>query len=138
MKSSLNSFARTLAFAVLLAVGGCQSTDTVVEYEPLAKAAASGEAVSIGDLRRAFLADPEFNERMQRLAPLERQAMQLLADEPLKLGAVGSAILDIYYGSIAGHYALLTFYEHVEAEDGAAEHRVWLERIDTAITEGAD
>jgi TPR repeat protein len=138
VKSSLNSFACTLAFAVLLAVGGCQSTDTAVDYEPLARAAASGEDISIGDLRRAFLADPEFNDRMQRLAPLERQAMQLLADEPLKLGAIGSAILDIYYGSVAGHFALFTFYEHVEAEDGAAEHRVWLERIDTAIRAGAD
>lgn len=138
MKCPLASFARKLTLAAMLFVSACQSIDPADEYGPLAAAAAAGNEVAVADLRRAFLADPEFNERMQRLAPLERQAMQLLADEPLKLGAVGSAILDIYYGSVAGHYALLKFYEHVEVDDGVAEHRVWLERIDAAIRERAD
>jgi TPR repeat protein len=138
VKCPLASFARLLTLAASLLVSACQSIDAADEYQPLATAAAAGEKVAVADLRRAFLADPEFNDRMQRLAPLERQAMQLLADEPLKLGAIGSAILDIYYGSVAGHYALLKFYEHVDADEGAAEHRVWLERIETAIRENAD
>jgi TPR repeat protein len=129
---------RTLAMAAALALAACQTAGPPPDYEELATAVAAGERVSVEELRTAFLASPDFNERMQQLAPLERQAMQLLEDEPLRLGAVGSAILDIYYGSIAGHFAMLTFYEHVESEEGAAEHRTWIDRIDGAIRDAAD
>ena len=36
-----------------------------------------------------------------------------MEDEPLRLGAVGSAILDLYYASLAGHQALAKFYGHL-------------------------
>lgn len=129
---------RLLVLLSALVFGGCQTVSPPQEYEPLAAAAAAGEDVSVDALRRAFLTSPDFNERMQQLAPLERQAMQLMDDEPLRLGAVGSAILDVYYGSIAGHYAMLKFYEHVEEQDGVAQHQAWVSRIETAIRHDAD
>ena len=123
--------------AVLLAVTllpGCQTTPTPPPpYQTLADRAVSGEPVTVDELRSAFLADPSFNERMQKLAPLERDAMQLLDDEPLRLGAVGAAILDVYYGSVAGHYAMEQFYSHVEAPDETGKHRHWLDEITRSV-----
>ncbi|GIT40061.1 MAG: hypothetical protein Ct9H300mP8_12570 [Gammaproteobacteria bacterium] len=76
--------------------------------------------------------NPRLASTPSKIAPLERQALQLLIDEPLKLGAIGTAILDIYYGSLAGHLALPSFYERVEDKTRRiASH--WAKRIVTAI-----
>jgi TPR repeat protein len=123
--------------AVLLVsalLAGCKTAPTPPPpYEPLAESAKAGQPVTVDELRAAFLADAAFNERMQKLAPLERQAMQLLEDEPLRLGAIGAAILDVYYGSVAGHYAMEQFYEHVDAPDATATHQHWLDEITRSI-----
>ena len=50
------------------------------DYTTLAKAADAGEPVSVDDLRAAFLAAPDFDDRMRQLAPLEQQALQLMID----------------------------------------------------------
>src|SRR5690606_14973204 len=56
------------------------------------------------------------------------QALAVVEDEPLKLGSIGSAILDTYVGSLTGHYVLMRFYEHV-SNPKADFHREWVERI---------
>ncbi|MCZ6855783.1 MAG: hypothetical protein O7G86_17865, partial [Gammaproteobacteria bacterium] len=114
----------TLALLVTL---GCQSTPP--SYGDLLDKITNEERVRIADLRAAFFESPELSERMQRLVELEEQAMQMVADQPLKLGSMGSAILDTYYGSLTGHYVLQRFYEHVEASEEAALHKDWLDRI---------
>jgi TPR repeat protein len=130
----------TLASWLVLAVlAGCQTTaPPLPAYTVLAKEAESGAPVSAEDLRAAFIAAPDFNDRLQQLAPLETEALQMMADEPLRLGAMGSAILNIYYGSLAGHYALVKFYGHVDAPDSAAVHQAWLDKISAAIERQGD
>ncbi len=115
-----------LTLALLLTLG-CQSTP--VSYSGLVDKIANEERVKIADLRAAFFKSPDLSERMQRLAELEEQALQMVADQPLKLGSMGSAILDTYYGSLTGHYVLQRFYEHVEATEEATLHQNWLDRI---------
>jgi TPR repeat protein len=89
----------------------------------------NGESVPVADLREAFRRDIALPERMERLMELEAQALQLVEDEPLKLGSIGSAILDTYQASITGHYVMSRFYEHVETPAAAESHLDWLARI---------
>jgi hypothetical protein len=106
---------------------GCQSVP--VDYATLTDKVSNDEAVSVSELRSAFFELEDLPERIERLTELETQAMQLVEDEPLKLGSIGSAILDTYYGSLTGHYALERFYTHVESMEDATHHSDWLARI---------
>ncbi len=124
--------------AIVLALCGCQTAKPLPPYAELAQLAEAGEDVPVKTLRAAFIAAPDFNERLQQLAPLEQQTLQMMADEPLRLGAMGGAILNLYYGSLAGHYALEKFYEYVEAPESVAIHKHWLEEITTAIEAQGD
>ena len=89
--------------------------------------------VPVAALKASLLATPDFSERLRKIAPLEQQALALMEDEPLRLGAIGAAILDNYYGSLVGHMASLKYYEHLEAEDASVLHRRWVSHIQTAI-----
>ena len=131
----------SILFILLIGAGlfaaGCQTTPAP-GYAELADKAANGEVVAIGDLREAFLRDPELPGQMERLLELEAQALQLVEDEPLKLGSIGSAILDTYQASITGHYVMSRFYRHVETDDAMAEHLDWLERIRADMNRNGD
>ena len=105
---------------------GCQSMP--LDYAGLNDKIANGDQVAVGELRRAFLDLEDLPERMERLRDLELQAAQLFEDEPLKLGSIGTAILDTYYGSLTGHFALSRFYEFVGSEEAAVPHRQWQAR----------
>ncbi len=126
MVSRLFFLVASLCLATLTA--GCQ-TAPPAPYSELHDKVANGEQVPVADLRESFRRDIALPERMERLMELEAQALQLVEDEPLKLGSIGSAILDIYQASITGHYVMSRFYEHVETEDAVASHLDWLTRI---------
>ncbi len=130
----------SLTLCLMLALAGCQTLPDAppADYETLASEAAAGGSVSVTDLRSAFLQSDDFNARMQALAPLEQQAMQLMEDEPLRLGAIGTAIVDEYFASITGHKALQQYYDHVGAADAADEHAAWLSQIIAAVETDAD
>lgn len=117
----------TCLLAALLLLG-C-ATAPPPTYDELSASARAGREVDVGELREAFIAAPDFAARMQRLGPLERQAMRIIEEEPLRLGPIGTAILDEYQGSLAGHHALANFYAHLDSEDSASEHRDWVSRI---------
>ena len=121
---------------VLTAISGCMSL-APVPYTDMVDAVAEGADFDPEALREAWLAQPEVEEQRPRLEELEAEALNLLADEPLRLGAVGSAILDIYFGSIAGHLAMETFYQRVEAPDDAARHERWGRTVQLAIASSA-
>jgi TPR repeat protein len=129
---------RMALWLTLIALAGCQTAAPRPDYDTLYKAADDGEPVSVEELRDAFLAAPDFDQRMQQLAPLEQQALGMMVDEPLRLGAVGSAILNLYYGSLAGHYALVRFYQHVEAPDSVTQHQLWVDKITKSIETAGD
>ncbi len=109
----------------------------VATYDELAAAIKAGEDVDVRALRAAFAAAPDFAERMQNISSLEIQAIHLIEEEPLRLGPLGSAIVDQYPGSLAGHHALATFYSYLDREDTAAEHREWVSRIRASVDEAA-
>ncbi|NIP14752.1 MAG: hypothetical protein GWM88_08485 [Pseudomonadales bacterium] len=117
-------------------MAGCQSMP--LDYAGLSDKIANGDKVDIRDLRSAFLELEDLPERMERLRDLELQAAQLFEDEPLKLGSIGTAILDTYYGSLTGHFALARFYGFVGSEDAAVPHQVWLARIREDMEASAD
>lgn len=125
------------ALAATLAGAGCAAT-TPMPYAALADRAADGIEKDPSALRAALLAAEDFDERLRQLALLERQVLALVADEPLRLGAIGSAILDAYYGSLPGHLALARFYREVGAEDQAALHDAWVAAIRAAIEATGD
>ena len=115
-----------LALAALLA--GCQNAP-LPTYNQLHDKVVNDEQVRIRDLRDAFQRDVALPERMERLMDLEQQALQMVEDEPLKLGSIGSAILDTYQASITGHYVLSRFYQYLETPEAADLHLDWLRRI---------
>ncbi|MCY4343117.1 MAG: tetratricopeptide repeat protein [Gammaproteobacteria bacterium] len=126
------AFKPTLCLLALLC--GCQSVP------PDAAGTAPDEApqpLAATQLRAAFLAGDELPQRMDRLIELESEAIKLMEYEPLKLGAIGSAILDLNPGSLVGHRVLQRFYGHVDAADTADGHRAWAEAVKASMSAGA-
>jgi hypothetical protein len=131
---------RPQAFLLLcaaLVLSACQAVPPA-EYRGLTERIAAGEDVAPEELRASFLAAEDYPARMERLADLELQAFAIVEDEPLKLGSLGTAILDTYYGSLTGHYVLARFYRHLENEDAASVHDAWIERIQAYMLASAD
>ncbi|MCR9278492.1 MAG: sel1 repeat family protein [Pseudomonadaceae bacterium] len=123
---------------LLLALTGCASQTPPEPYESVSARITAGEEVSAATLRRSFLNSPDFPTRLQKIGPLEQQVMQMIDDEPLRLGSIGSAVLDIYYGSLAGHYAMRAYYERVGADDAVATHEAWLGKLIADLEAGGD
>lgn len=117
------------SFCLLGLLSACQVTPVTEDLGALAARISAGEPVSVADLQLALERVPDIGERFKQLQDLEEQALALMVDEPLKLGAIGTAILDVYYGSLAGHMAMIKFYEHVGSDDAAIPHREWQQRI---------
>tara|TARA_A100001037_G_scaffold40578_1_gene31669 strand:+ start:19120 stop:20739 length:1620 start_codon:yes stop_codon:yes gene_type:complete len=127
---------RVLLTVAFIAISwGCQSTP--VDYGSILDKPSNGEQVSIDRLNDALLNLPDLPRHMERLVDLEQQALQLVEDEPLKLGSIGTAILDIYYGSLTGHYVLERFYRYLESPE-ADTHALWVENIRAHMEDGAD
>ena len=91
------------------------------------------DPIDVEALQTTFLDDEGFSEKLRRLLELERQALALIEDEPLKMGSLGSAILDTYPASQTGHLALSTYYGHVEALEAKQAHDTQLKAIQAAM-----
>lgn len=151
-------FTRCVSTALLIgACAGCQTSSPLASeghgregsayetpsydgpsYEELVDKIADGEPVQIADLRAAFLAHADLSSNMERLEELEAQALQLIDDEPLKLGSIGSAILDTYQASLTGHYVMSRFYEHVNSPEAAEPHLAQVRNIRTDMEAKGD
>ena len=127
-----------LVLSALIGLGllfsGCQTSApriTAVEYKgtPLP---------SILGLQQEFLSQPDLMTRYLRLSELEAQALALAADEPLRLGSVGSAILEIYPASYTGHFVLEKFYRDLESSEAQQLHAAWLRHIRETTIGDAD
>ncbi len=118
---------------------GCQSaTPTSDSINNTAQASPRPGDFNLTEAQQAFVEGADFSDRLQRLMELEKQALALAADEPLKLGSLGSAILDIYAGSLTGHYAMSRFYDHVDSEDAKAVHDQALAELIETLKSDAD
>ena len=106
-------------------------------YDELATLAADEQAINaeqVTRLRAAFLATPDFDERIRTVTLLEQEILGLLqVEQPLRLGPIGSAILEHYRASITGHQALAEFYHHVDMPEQAAVHEAWTGAISDAV-----
>ncbi len=124
-----------LRFRTVLSLTALVLSSALLAETPAAPADATvqGQATyspqALAAHRNAFIAQDDFPKQLSRLIELEQQALQLAVDEPLKLGSIGSAILDIYPASQTGHYAMSRFYAHVESSDAQAQHDRHLEAI---------
>ena len=65
------------------------------------------------------------------------QQVERLLDRPIRLGSLGSAILDRLEFSYVGHLAMFHFYEHFENEQ-ASVHKAQLDRIVEYMTAQRD
>jgi len=113
---------------------GCQTSApriTAVEYK-------GAPLPSILGLQQEFLSQPDLMTRYLRLSELEAQALALAADEPLRLGSVGSAILEIYPASYTGHFVLEKFYRDLESSEAQQLHATWLRHIRKTTIGDAD
>lgn len=122
-----------LTLCLLALLCGCQSAP------PIAAGAAVDEGsgpFAAAQLRAEFLAGDDLPKRMDRLIELESEAIKLVEYEPLKLGAIGSAILDLNPGSLVGHHVLQRFYDHVDAAETASEHGAWADAVKAAMSAG--
>lgn len=128
-----------LLLAGLLAAGcaSAPATTIALSYDALAASAWDGGTIDPAAIRQAFLVAPDFDERLRQLIFLEGQVLEVLDGEPLRLGAVGSAILDQYYASLTGHQALARFYRHLELAEQADRHDAWVEAIRADIESSA-
>ena len=123
-----------LTLCLLALLCGCQSAP-VAEF---AAAEEPGPQASVAArLRADFLAGDNLSQRLERLLELEGEAMALMEHEPLKLGAIGSAIVDLSPASLVGHQALHRFYEHVDAAEAASQHAAWADAAKAAMSAGA-
>ena len=129
--------------ACLLA-SGCATVpaDPPPTYDGLAALVADERAIDaeqVARLREAFLATPDFDERIRTVTLLEQEVLGLLEEEQaLRLGPIGSAILEHYGGSITGHLALAEFYHHVDMPEQAAVHEAWTAAIGSAVEATGD
>lgn len=124
------------AFTISL---GCQSaTPKPDSIDNAPQAGTRSGQQSLTEAQRAFTRAADYSDRLARLLELEQQALALAADEPLKLGSLGSAILDIYSGSLTGHYAMSRFYAHVDSEEAKAVHDQALAELMESMQAGAD
>ena len=126
---------RAVLLAVLFTMWGCQTAPA--DYGAIRDKAADGTAVSMRQLNQAFFALEDLPQRMDRLNELEQQALALIEDEPLKLGSMGTAILDTHFGSLTGHYVLERFYRHLESPE-ADHHAAWVARIRNYMEQNGD
>lgn len=85
--------------------------------------------IDLAQTQSTFLADPDFRQNLKRLMELEQQALALIEDEPLKMGSLGSAILDLYPASQTGHLAMQSYYEYLDAEEAQQSHATRLAHI---------
>ncbi len=99
---------------------------------------AEAPTIDVSGTFNTFLADEAFPAQYKRLLELEEQAQALIEDEPLKLGSIGAAILDIYPGSQTGHMVMQAYYEHLEVADAAAAHNQALTTLHAAMDASAD
>ncbi|MEZ5596418.1 MAG: hypothetical protein R3E84_08510 [Pseudomonadales bacterium] len=118
-----------LLTCLFVALTACQSAGQPADFAVLTSRIAEGNSVDVGQLQTAFAALTDIGERYRHLQELEEQALAIMVDEPLQLGAIGTAILDEYPGSLTGHMALVRFYEHLDSPEAAAPHQQWIETI---------
>lgn len=106
----------------------------------LATAIENGTSKDVAALRDLFVKSPDFVDRFERMAELESDTIALLSREPLRLGGMGAALLDQFYGNLLGHQAFKLYYEdgRVNELEAAANHGRILELLTRHTADSGD
>ena len=93
---------------------------------------------SLSDGYADYLSQPDFSEQFTHVTALEARIIALSSDEPLAMGALGSALVEIQPSSLTGHYALTRFYQHVDASQAANRHEQLFQQLQNQILASGD
>jgi TPR repeat protein len=124
MHTPLKAILLTLSSALLLT--SCTNLNT------------ASSSPSLTELTSGYLSHPNFSEQLTHVTALETRVMALSAEEPLAMGALGSALIEINPASLTGHYALVQFYQHVDASEAAQWHEQSFQNIRDQILASGD
>ena len=112
---------RRLFFSLLASIAvGCAivAHSSSVSYDEILQLLAQDSTVNFADLTIDLREDISDGAALLDLELYESQ-IELLSEQPLKLGPIGSAILDRFYFSLPGHVAMRDFYRHLKEEKSA-------------------
>jgi TPR repeat protein len=130
--------------ALALVIMGCQNTapmrsnPAALSGFPVVTSSSNADIKAALQERRAFLNDANLADKLSNVLAFERQALQLLNDQPLKLGAIGTAIIELRPDSLTGHYVLTKFYQHVETDTGVVLHGEKLNHLYARLLQSGD
>ena len=85
-----------------------------------------------------YLALTDFAEQLGYMTSLEARVLAMSDDEPLAMGALGSALVERNPNNLTGHYALTAFYQHLDAADATATHSLAFDQRQLAILATGD
>ena len=127
-----------------LLLGGCAhsgantAADRSVGVDPSAANLPTGTGAGAGTDKEAdATANAEANAQLEHVASLEARILALGDEEPLAMGALGSALVELRPNSLAAHHALASFYQHVDSQDAAEEYsQAFNELIAAALATG--
>ena len=85
-----------------------------------------------------YLALPDFAEQLGYMTSLEARVLALNKDEPLAMGALGSALVERNPNNLTGNYALTAFYQHLDAAEATATHRLAFDQRQREILASGD
>ena len=88
--------------------------------------------------QRELLNRPDIATILPDIMNLELQVLAFQADQPLRLGSIGSAIIEQHPSSMAAQYALAEFYQHVDASQAAEVPRNNFAAIKAAVQATGD
>ena len=116
----------TLAICTLFFLGACGSLPTNQGIDSESTYLADRDAIV--QIEEEFLSNLESLVKLDEMRSYERLVSRILNSEPLRLGPLGTALLDRYEGSLTGQLALARFYEYLEQETDTT-HTNWVKRL---------
>lgn len=126
---------RFLTLGVALAlILTCLTQAETIQFHALIERIEAGDEIDYTQLHLDF--SEQFLDGMTLLdLEMYESQVELLTERPLRLGPLGSAILDHFRFSLPAHTAMIDFYQHVN-QATTANHDIWIEHIERYMVEG--
>jgi TPR repeat protein len=134
-------FAAALITAAVLALGGCATTaggSAVPAYERLVAALEAERSDAWASIDPAFLALPDFSDRLERLGILHSRASSSTALDDDTMDRLSRDMLALYYGDLQAHEMRHRLALAEGASTEAAFHRKASDAIAAAIAASGD
>ena len=129
-----SGFASLCSVLLLGVLSACATTAGNPDSTKTPSTANSNEVADV----TPYLALPDFAEQLGYMTSLEARVLALSDDEPLAMGALGSALMERNPNNLTGHHALTAFYQHLDAAEATATHRLAFDQRQLAILASGD